>query len=255
MRSLVLVVAVIAVALAWYLRFLELPVAGGILAMIALLIWIVSVIRNRSRRTTVTTPHEEDLAAVGIISIKAAKPATPALQNNGPAPDDDAETLPEDADDHASDEEDMMTEPTAIPANDPPHVGLPNAYNTDILAPILEGFRAALGAHAVCVLRQEGDKYTVVGTAGPHFAKLAGDSFETQVPLMTSPRKFRILAVRKDIPGRTLGYSRGPGSVLRVAVVPIGATPMILLADTIQEDGFLHPRPALSPAFQADSHI
>ena len=244
MRSLISLLAVVAAAVASYLGRLPLQLAAGALILAVALWWIVPAVRRRrnyAKMSAATEAAEEDLESVGILSITAEEPAQPDRQFEpsaaGPPPLEAA---------HAGsltdiDEEDG-SEQAPMNSSGDAYGTLPDPYNIDVLAPVLEGFRALLAAHAVCVLRQDSGHCHIIGTAGPNFAKQPGESFAYDEPLMTSPRKFAIRVVRGDLPARSLGYSRAPGSVLRVAVAPVGATPLILLADTMRENGLSHSR-------------
>ena len=245
MRSLIGILAVVSVILAYVLERLELYIAAGTLVVAVLLSWIISLIRTRAsaKKTQVALADDssEDLETLGILSIKEKKPSVLRPSTQPAATESPSEAVTKTADTEAKS---LVTEPDApsVPANRTTFGALPDVYDTNVLLPILEGFHAALGAHAVCVLRENEDRYEVLGTAGQNFAKRAGESFNAPVPLLPASHSFAVRIVIDDIPSRSLGYSYTPGSVLRVAVARIGKTPLVLLADTTLELGLTHPR-------------
>ena len=240
MRILIGLLAAMSVALAFVLQQLELYIAAGLLVLAVLLSWIIPAMRGRTAKNKLQSDLAdepgEDLESLGILSIKAVEPSVTRPQES---PQHASETEFEPATDNGPEHE---PEPPPKPVNGVAMGGLPDAYDANVLVPILEGIRAALGAHAVCVLRQSEDTYKVLGTAGQSFAKRAGDKFQAPVPLLSAERTFAIRNVVEDIPPRSLGYSYTAGSVRRIAVAPVGATPLILLADTKYEQGFTNPR-------------
>ena len=123
---------------------------------------------------------------------------------------------------------------------------LPNPNDSRSLNGILEGFRCAIGGHAVGALRQisdDGREFSILGTAGLDWAKTRGDRFRCQVPLLSSSQRLAIRSVNAtDLPARYLSYSFNAGVITRVAVTRIGATSIVLLIDTVDEYGLMHPR-------------
>jgi len=125
---------------------------------------------------------------------------------------------------------------------------LPNPEDSRALNGILEGFRAAIGGHAVGALRQlteDGQEFTILGTAGLDWAKARGDRFHCQVPLLSSSQRMIVRSVNAtDLPARYLTYSFNAGMIKRVAITRIGATSIVLLIDTVDEYGLMHPKTA-----------
>ena len=125
------------------------------------------------------------------------------------------------------------------------HSSLPDAHDEAVLGPFLEGIRAALNAHAACVLRRRDDteEYQILGISGKNWAMKPGEMFRASTAFLNPglPVALRRIA-DKDLPPRCLGYSATPGSITQVLVASVGATPLLLLADSTQKDGLAHPR-------------
>lgn len=247
MRSLIGMLAVVSAFLALVLQQLELFIAASLLVLAVLISWVVPAMRSRTaaknNRPAISKSSDEDRESLGILSIKAKEPFSSRPQVASPEPvADTREPAYMESDEGMAEEPDADPDPASLPVNGAAIAALPDAYDADVLLPILEGFRAALGAHAVCVLRQIDDTYQILGTAGQNFAKRSGEYFKAPVPLVPSPREFAVRVVVDDLPPRSLGYSFTPGSVLRIIVAPVGTTPLILLADTTQEHGLTHPK-------------
>ena len=195
--------------------------------------------------------HEE---SEGIISIRPV----------GPIPSDTEEEVDSDVDEgreadaeiRASEEEAADNE-AEDSGSDESQIGpeaesktrfssLPNPEDSRALNGILEGFRAAIGGHAVGALRQlteDGQEFSILGTAGLDWAKSRGDRFRFQVPLLSSSQRLTIRSVNAtDLPARYLNYSFNAGVIKRVAITRIGATSIVLLIDTVDEYGLMHPR-------------
>ncbi len=240
MRSLLGMLAVTSLVLAVVLRQQYLIIAAALLVAITVFLVVQRGLRhrkanrNRERVVPESAPQdqEEDLETLGIMSIteKRPPPSLPkpnpiALQPDGtetPTPDAEPSLLPSAA--------------AVIEAG-----GLPDAYHADVLSPVLEGIRAALGSDVVCILRQHPeDQYVVVGTAGDNFVKQAGESFDTPAPILLEGEEMAIKAVPDDLTPRALKYTRTPGSVERIVAARVPDTPLILLAHTTVPRGLSH---------------
>ena len=247
MRSLIGMLAVVSVFLALVLKQPELFIAAGLLVVAVLISWLVPAMRSRAtakkNRPAISKSSDKDRESLGILSIKAKEPSNsrPQVSSSEPVVESREPAYMEPIEGTAE-EPDADPDPPPLPINGAAIAALPDAYDADVLLPILEGFRAALGAHAVCVLRQNDDTYQILGTAGQNFAKRSGEYFKAPVPLVPTPREFAVRVIVDDLPPRSLGYSFTPGSVLRIIVAPVGTTPLILLADTTQEHGLTHPK-------------
>ena len=213
-----------------------LPAAGVV--FITIVLWIA---HSRSRKPS----HAESPGIVhgpekspgdgddGIISIR---PVIPEMSE-----DSTHATTPEAEEEHRADE-------SARPAseNETRFSSLPDPKDSRVLNVILEGFRASVGAHAVGALRQlsdDGQEFRVLGTAGLDWSMSRGDRFKCPVPLLSKSQNLVVRSVNAtDLPARHLDYSFNAGVIKRVAVCRIGATSVVLLIDTVEEFGLMHPR-------------
>jgi len=237
MRSLFGAATVAAAVLALILEQTLLIIAAGVLASVVLSSWIIPALRRRAARKKAiedaNRPLEGSLEDDGIISI------VPAPRTGGEISNEDPPASKQGSADEYPPDSDPVSSPLT-PSNDSIYAPLPEVK--EVLPPLLAGFRALLAANAVCVVRQHDDSCQIIGTAGSNFAKNVGETFDTAVHLLSAPRKLSIKVVQDELPSQSLGYSRIPGSVQRVALAPVGATPLILIADTMHRDGLTHPR-------------
>jgi hypothetical protein len=122
----------------------------------------------------------------------------------------------------------------------------------DILMPFLQSLQSAIGAHTVCLLRQEGESpqvqlYIEAIVSRSSYARSFGQ-FQLKTPLMKKDGKG--VTLRRvgdwDLPSSTLGYYREPIAARQVALVPVRYAPAagtyFLLTDSMDEDGLENPR-------------
>lgn len=253
-RILFTVVAIVAAGLAMVFPYQELYwVAAGLLVSV-LLMWAV-VMRQRFLeskkpvrpvRNVAPRQPEPELELLGILDIRPktveAGSAGDQAEAAGESTESGAALSGEDADLRPRMRE-FVTQQGEAAA--PPPLALPSE---DVLANFMEMVRAAVAAHAVCLLRQSKDTNdcTVVAIAGEDRALQVGKSYRSDISLVTSPYGWKPVVVRKvgndDLPPRCLGYSATPGSLTEVAIAPVNARGYVLLADTTQESGLSHPQ-------------
>jgi len=239
MRSLMGAATVAATILAMILQQILIIVAAGVLASGMILSWVIPFLRRRAARKkaleSAQNPTERSLEDDGIIKIE------PLPQSGDDASTEDKPATQWEPLDASSPDSDPSSS-SAIPSSssDPTYAPLPEVK--EVLPPLLAGFRTLLAANAVCVVRQNDSSCRIIGASGSNFAKNIGETFDTAVHLLPAPRKLSIQIVQDELPSQLLGYSRIPGSLYRVALAPVGATPLILIADTTHQDGLTHPR-------------
>ena len=153
-------------------------VPAGALVLLVISIWITQAVRSRLRRTksvqlSAMDQPEESLADVGILEIRAKAQESPGTEVQG-----DEESHSEISDED-SDNDALESEPATVGATKSPYTSLPDPSDTRILGAILEGFRLALGAHAVLAVRrtEKEDEYKIIDTAGSDWAKSRGSCF------------------------------------------------------------------------------
>ena len=247
----------------WYFF---LPAAA--LVVVAVIAWISLGRQKKSSRAESMSAEKPPVElSEGIISIR---PIGPKAGSTAPNPDTEKEAPasietpePENQDDVAQSADkgsDSVTDPDAESGSDPlshrysdssengktRFSSLPNPEDSRVLNGILEGFRSSIGAHAVGALRQltnDGHEFSVLGTAGMDWAKTRGDRIRFQVPLLRKSQHMAIRSVNAtDLPARYLSYSFNAGVIKRVAITRIGATSIVLLLDTVEDYGLMHPR-------------
>ncbi len=248
MRVMLTIVAMLAVAVTLvdspdklYLYF---PAAA--LLLLVAIIWVSHAVRSKDRRKRPTQPPplehpEESLADVGILEIRAKTTEARTAERNTESRDASPEQIVK--------ERGVEPEPTAtiVRTFESPYTSLPDPTDGHVLDTVLEGFRVALGAHAVVAARRsDADiSYQIIGTAGSDWAKNRGTSFHSTQPLLPPGNRIAIRRISPDdLPPQSLGYSSRPGLIKRLAVASVGTLPLVLLVDTTRELGLTHPRAA-----------
>ena len=219
-------------------------VPAGALVLLVISIWITQAVRSRLRRTksvqlSAVDQPEESLADVGILEIRAKAQESPGTEVQGDE-ESHSEISDEDSDNGA-----LESEPATVGATKSPYTSLPDPSDTRILGAILEGFRLALGAHAVLAVRrtEKEDEYKIIDTAGSDWAKSRGSCFQSGVPLLPAEQEIAVRTIgNSDLPPQSLTYSSRPGMIKRLAVASAGTLPLLLLADTTEDFGLTHPR-------------
>lgn len=247
----------------WYFF---LPAAA--LVVIAVFAWISLGRRKKaSRATSIPAEDPQTEPSEGIISIRPIGPKASstnteqATEEEEPAgteaPEPDRQTA---AAPTTEIKNDSVTKPDTESDSEPDShrysesgdngetrfSSLPNPDDSRVLNGILEGFRSSIGAHAVGALRQltdDGHEFSILGTAGMDWAKTRGDRIRFQVPLLRKSQHMAIRSVNAtDLPARYLNYSFNAGVIKRVSITRIGATSIVLLLDTVEDYGLMHPR-------------
>lgn len=237
----------------WYLYM---PATA--LVLTTLITWILLGWRKKQshpdKLLAQDSQDESDLGTTeGIISIRPITPRPgnsagqePSVTNGTDAAQSAAATQDESDHNEANENGGHESPNDAVSNNKTRFSSLPNPEDSRALNGILEGFRAAIGGHAVGALRQlteDGQEFSILGTAGLDWAKSRGDRFRCQVPLLSSSQRMAIRSVNAtDLPARYLNYSFNAGVIKRVAITRIGATSIVLLIDTVDEYGLMHPR-------------
>lgn len=264
-RILFTAVAVVAAGLALVLDRTELYGVAAALLAIVLVMWATATRRRfveskkpvRPKRSAVSRQAEPELEALGILGIRpkisesesagekaelveaaGAFPLDAASESGASPRDKDAALRPG--------MREFVVRRAGEEAAKPPSPLPPP--NEDVLANFVETVRAAVAAHAACLLHQSKDTNdcTVVAIAGENRALQAGKSYRSVAPLVTPPYGWKPVTVRQvgndDLSPRCLGYSATPGSLREVAIAPVNARGYVLLVDTLQEGGLSHPR-------------
>ena len=269
MRSLLGVLTVVAIMLAVVLRQTELIIAAVAMVLVMGGTLVAPTIRRRRQRKNLIngaqSEEDESLKSVGIISITEVKESPDSDKPNTKNPTSfDVNSLVNEPENPAKkpagvkDESNNTTvidpESSSSPSRPKPkptpqkisknlkYPFLTEAHVSESLGVLLKGFITLLNANAVCVVRQYQGSCKMVGSCGSNVGLNVGEDFETNTNLLPEPRKLAIRVVQEEIPSSLLGYSRVPGSLKRVALAPIGSTPLILLADTLEKNGLTHPR-------------
>ncbi len=126
-------------------------------------------------------------------------------------------------------------------------------HTETVLGPFLQSLRAALGAHTVCVLKQEevAFDYQVMAFDSADDTTPSSDAFTTTIPLLTASMARQPVTVRRvdadDLPRHNLGYSARPEAIRRVALAPAprpesDPNTYFLLADTPRTDLLNRPQ-------------
>ncbi len=224
------------------------PMAG--LILISLILWI-SVPSSGRRPKPKTSDSElqdlnkeESLADLGILDIR------PVSSDNPPA--DTKESLPAQRTPGATADPSEPVQLSLIAETSPPDTGDTHIFpessdplDKHTLIPVLQGFRAALDAHAVGIIHavSKDSKYEVCGTAGFDWIRSRGESFVLKYDLLAESETTAIHPVgSKGLQSNHLTYSRKPASITAIGVTRIGLTGKLLLVDTIHKNGLFHPR-------------
>jgi len=129
-----------------------------------------------------------------------------------------------------------------------PHVAQLNAIDPldkKVFIPVLQGFRAAMNAHAVGIIRSMEDyQFKILANIGQDWIRSRGEIFVIKYDhLLKDSEKAAIHIVgSNDFQSNHLTYSRKPASITAIAISAIGKTGNYLLFDTFAKEGFSHPR-------------
>ncbi len=255
-RILLLILAVLVAAMAFVMgQSILFPVAGG-LAVLALLGSIFVARRKRKERNRMKEslkPPEpetkdpedasEELRDLGIIAIRSIGPDSEddlALES-----DDDTIVLDSSVMSGARQMRDFVSH-DAEKGVRKMRSTRPDPRSKSVLVPILDGLRAAIGAHAVGLARRYKDacEYRLLASAGEHWAKARGDIFRSgTTPLMPDGVSVGLRSIgTHDLPPRALSYSSTPAAIRQVVVASELDPPLLLFADTTARDGLAHER-------------
>ena len=258
MRSLIGILAVVALVLAAVLREMLLIIAAGLLVVAVIVSWIVQ------RKRTGALPNQKQVNEIAKVDLpppaeQAAtegKASTEADLGDSIGPLGVGTPRPKSASslknptlfDLVPEKPVAMQNTKRLHNNGLRHGMLPDASDSKVIKPILEGFCAALGAEAVCVLHheeqetQESFSYSLLASAGRNLALLPGETFKSPEPLAGPELGFAVRTIETDISSRALGYNSSPGSVHRIVVGQLGTTNLLFIADTTLEKGLTHRR-------------
>lgn len=266
MRFLFTALAIVSVVLAFALNTWMLGVLAAVLVGIALALHISQMRKqHRQSKRSYLSSEAEDLRSVGILDIRPVEvvPAEAVAQSDAAAGevlheeapqllDETSEVLPAAVVEEAAAPEAVeatsatvdaeetwdvpsgdgeVRMPDALSALDYPHDIIPTASEqTSLFDTTLQALHAAIGAHTVCLLRQDDFMYDYVveAIAGPAGQTLsAGQQFSVKGPLLT-PRHMRTPVTIMNVEGEhgltaeRLGYyTATPTDVHQVAVAPV----------------------------------
>ncbi len=222
----------------------------GSLALITLILWIFRESTFRSNdidlpdNLELDSPQEEEtLEDFGILDVrpmnsKESESDKNELDPTGDTPNNGSSsrgiqlTIPIDPSPAESD-----VRRNSAKTNDPLH--------KNVLVPVLQGFRTALDAHAVGIIRPVSDDYDyrIVGTVGMDWLRSSGESFVLKYDLLQKSENTAIHNVGSNgLQSNHLTYTRIPASITSLGVTVIGQTGNLLIVDTINEKGLYHPR-------------
>lgn len=266
LRVLFIVLAVVAVALAFVLRLPELYIAAGVLVVLALVVLLVQM-RNRHEKDQAIygsggrsaskdklTPREEELSSLGIIGIRPKDKFATAV----PASNDEPAEPREDASWHREEEafqggNDIHVVPaparvrkknwSADADESPAQVKL----KKDVIVPFLQSLLTAIDANTVCVLKlvEAPLKYRIEAIVSKNSYARTQGYFSFKSPVLPDSNSQHTVTVSRVGGGGgatdNLGYYLEPIAVRQIAVMPIPATQKdaqhILLADSMEDDG------------------
>ncbi len=221
------------------------PSAGFILIIIIL--WIITELSNSDRKKSNSKPQSvyktQSLEELGIIKINPVSSSTSIDDVDEDSDKHKTETPKSDAPVSVqlsllqeSDLKESLSTSTFERYHDP--------LNKNFLIPILQGFRTALNAHAVGIIRELGNyEYKVIGTVGQDWIRSHGDVFVLKYDLLGDSQSTAIHLVEPNgLQSNHLTYSRTPASITALGISAIGKTGNYLLVDTTDEGGLSHPR-------------
>ncbi len=220
----------------------------GCLALITLILWIFSKPKSDdidlpSDPEIDTPPEEESLEDFGILDVRPMNSQQPV--------DDKVESI---SDGDASNNDDSSNGVQLSIPIDPPtgesDIRLNSGKSTDplrknVLVPILQGFRTALDAHAVGIIRPVSDDYDyrILGTVGMDWLRSSGESFVLKFDILAKSENTAIHKIGSSgLQPNHLTYTRIPASITSLGVTTIGQTGNLLIVDTTNEKGLYHPR-------------
>ena len=222
--------------------------AGGLI-LIAITLWITTYTSSIKRKKPEPNPQigiqKESLEDLGILEIRPK------------SSDSDDSSLDELLDDesqsthHSQSESIQLTflmEQESDSSSAEPHVAHLNAadpLDKKIFIPVLQGFRAALNAHAVGIIRSmENYQFQILATVGQDWIRSRGEIFVLKYDgLLKDSEKAAVHVVgSNDFQSNHLTYSRKPASITAIGISAIGNTGNYLIFDTFAKEGFNHPR-------------
>lgn len=266
LRVLFIVLAVVAVALAFVLRLPELYIAAGALAVLALIVLLIqlrhrhekdqAIYRSGGRPATKDKlpAREEDLSSLGIIDIRPKDKFgtnVPVLNEEPAEPREempwqrDEETLQGGGDIH------VVPAPARVRKKNwsadvdesPAQVKL----KKDVIVPFLQSLLTAVDANTVCVLKQVEAplKYRIEAIVSKNSYARTQGYFSFKSPVLPETDIQEAVSIIRigggGIPAESLGYYLEPIAVRQIAVMPIPTTHKdvqhILLADSMEDGG------------------
>lgn len=243
LRILFSVLAVVAAVLAY---IFEMPVLYAVAVVLLLVAVILLVMAVRKRRREAREPYvpprraetpEDELKSLGIMDIRprGASSEAETTPDEEPAPADDQEsrTLTAAATPDRVASTEANGQGTSTPASTtsaskgPRPTQGSRARRDEVLAPLLDALRHALGAHTVCLLHQEdiAPQYHIEALVSGTTEVQRRGSFRTNTPLLTPTLAERAVTVRhvgdEGIAAAHLGYYHARPAVREVALAPV----------------------------------
>jgi len=221
------------------------PMAG--LIIIALILWISEIPGNRRKKPDFELPNsqkEESLQDLGILEIRPKTTGTSEEELEDPS--SSQKPMKQHLVEPPTFQTSLLTEPAQSDSDsafDP--IKHRDPLDKNILIPVLHGFRTALDAHAVGIIRSDSGnyEYMILGSVGQDWIRSRGESFVLKYDLLENSETTVIHSVGSDgLQSNHLTYSRKPASITGVGITMIGETGNLLLIDTTDEAGFSHPR-------------
>ncbi|NBC18350.1 MAG: hypothetical protein GVY18_13655 [Bacteroidetes bacterium] len=211
-------------------------VAAGLLLVAAVLL----VMAMRKRRRESSEPYvpaqrdetpEDELKSLGIMDIRPREASSKkeAAGSDDPAPAD-TETAPNGAPPQkpaSASSENHRRETAAASSEKPRPTQTTRSRRDDVMVPLLTSLRHALGAHTVCLLRQDdmAPQYHIEALVSGTTEVQTRGSFRTNTPLLTPTRAERPVTVRHvgdgGIAAAHLGYYHARPAVREVALAPV----------------------------------
>ena len=233
LRVLFSVLAVVTAVIAYIIDELWLYAVAAGLLLVAVSLLVVAM-RKRRREASepyvqqqrVSTP-EEELQALGIMDIRPRGKKLPDEEKPG---QEDVAAVEEEVDAREATGREQET-PEKPPAGQRGGTARPTQAlrerHDDVLKPLLRSLRHAVGAHTVCLLRQEdiAPQYRIVALASGTTEVQTRGSFRTSTPLLTPTLAERPVTVRHvgdgGIAAASLGYYHARPAVREVALAPV----------------------------------
>ena len=254
LRILFSILAIVAAAITFTIEITDtewwkyIPMAG--LVIISLFLWIFGSSTKSGNKgkssdsDTKKTSREETLEGYGITDVRPVSPSESEKQTGESSPDEEIQSTPTNLPESI-----QLSLPTDSSQFDSGSIHNPakcvDPLDKHILVPILQGFRAALNAHAVGIIRSSSDnyEYEIRGTVGLDWTRSRGESFVLKHDLLRGSETTAIHSVGSGgLQSNHLTYSRRPASITAFGITAIGETGNFLIVDTIDKNGLSHPR-------------